>query len=162
MSTTWCHLNCFLNMHCHVASGVPNIPVIVMHSVYRVFNPNHGTETEMIRPKYKAWSTKSVKPVVHQRLGQEDSMDGLHHCSPIKRLKMKYHQLFHMMDTTDRNKWATLRMAIWNLCILSGFTKKTICHTKWWTKDQDRTHHFSECLMITNCQCCKGQLYSFK
>jgi hypothetical protein len=38
----------------HVASGVQNIPVIVMHTVYRVFNPNHGTETEMLRPKYKA------------------------------------------------------------------------------------------------------------
>jgi hypothetical protein len=39
---------------CHVASGVPNIPVIVMHAAYRVFNPNHGTETEMLRPNYKA------------------------------------------------------------------------------------------------------------
>jgi hypothetical protein len=34
---------------CRVASGV-----IVMHAVYRVFNPNHGTETEMLRPNYKA------------------------------------------------------------------------------------------------------------
>jgi hypothetical protein len=41
-------------MHCHVASGVPNIPVIVMHAVYSVFNPNHGIETEMLKPKYKA------------------------------------------------------------------------------------------------------------
>jgi hypothetical protein len=39
---------------CHVASGAQNIPVIVMYAVYRVFNPNHGNETEMLRPKYKA------------------------------------------------------------------------------------------------------------
>jgi hypothetical protein len=34
--------------------------VIVMHAAYRVFNPNHGTETEMLRPNYKAWSNKSL------------------------------------------------------------------------------------------------------
>jgi hypothetical protein len=39
---------------CHVASGVQNIPAIVMYTVYREFNPNYGTETEMLRPKYKA------------------------------------------------------------------------------------------------------------
>ena len=39
---------------CHVASGAQNIPVIVMYAVYRVFNPNHGNETQMLRPKYKA------------------------------------------------------------------------------------------------------------
>jgi hypothetical protein len=39
---------------CHVASGVQNTPVIVMHAVYRVYNPNHGNETEMLRPKYKS------------------------------------------------------------------------------------------------------------
>jgi hypothetical protein len=39
---------------CHVACGAHNIPVIFMYAVYRVFNPNHGNETEMLRPKYKA------------------------------------------------------------------------------------------------------------
>jgi hypothetical protein len=38
---------------CNAVCGVQNIPVIVICAVYSVFNPNHGYETEMLRPKYK-------------------------------------------------------------------------------------------------------------
>jgi hypothetical protein len=33
-----------------------------------------------------------------ERVEQEESMDGLHHCSSIQRPKMKYDQPFNMME----------------------------------------------------------------